>query len=74
MHKARLPHKAYLDEAVQKLASSPCGMSESDPAYFGYWSKEEVLNFLLPSGGRLTSVLQTWFLSLNLPRERFVFS
>ena len=21
-------------------------MSESDPAYFGYWSKEEVLNFL----------------------------
>ena len=46
MHKARLPQQADLDEAVQKLASSPCGMSESDPAYFGYWSKEEVLKFL----------------------------
>ena len=46
MHKARLPHQAFLDEEVQKLASSPCGMSESDPAYFGYWSKEEVLKFL----------------------------
>ena len=46
MHKARLPHQAFLDEEVQKLASSPCGMSESDPAYFGYWSKEDVLTFL----------------------------
>ena len=46
MHKARLPRQADLDDAVQKFASSPGGMSESDPAYFGYWSKEEVLNFL----------------------------
>ena len=46
MHKARLPHQACLDEGVQQLASSPCGMSESDPAYFGYWSNEEVLEFL----------------------------
>ena len=42
MHKARLPHQAFLDEEVQKLASSPCGMNESYPAYFGYWSKEDV--------------------------------
>jgi hypothetical protein len=46
MHKARLPRQADLDEAVQKLAPSSFGMSEKDPAYFGYWSKEEVSNFL----------------------------
>jgi hypothetical protein len=46
MHKARLPRQAGLDKAVQKFASSPCGLGESDPAYFGYWSKEEVLKFL----------------------------
>ena len=55
-------------------------MSESDPAYFGYWSKEEVLNFLKDllesermASGRLrqsdarpTFMLQTWSLSLEL--------
>jgi hypothetical protein len=46
MHKARLPRQVDLDDTVQKSASSPCGMSEADPAYFGYWSKEEVLHFL----------------------------
>ena len=46
MHKARLPRQVDLDDTVQKLASSPCGMSEADPAYFGYWSKEEMLHFL----------------------------
>ena len=46
MHKARLPRQADLDEAVQKLPTSSCGMNKSDPAYFGYWSKEEVSNFL----------------------------
>ena len=46
MHKARLPRQVNLDDTVQTLASSPRGMSEADPAYFGYWSKEEVLNFL----------------------------
>ena len=46
MHKARLPRQADLDDTVQTFASSPCGMSEGDPVYFGYWSKEEVLNFL----------------------------
>ena len=46
MHKARLPRQVDLDDTVQTLASSPRGMSEADPAYFGYWSKEEVLNFL----------------------------
>lgn len=46
MHKARLPRQDDLDDTVQKPASSPCGMSEADPAYFGYWSKEDVLHFL----------------------------
>jgi hypothetical protein len=32
MQKVRLPHQA--------------GINEGDPVYFGYWSKEEVLNFL----------------------------
>lgn len=46
MHKARLPRQADLDDTVQTFASSPCGMSDADPAYFGYWSKEEMLHFL----------------------------
>src|SRR6478672_7813719 len=46
MQKSRLPQQADLDEAIQKFASSPCGMNEGDPVYFGYWSKEELLNFL----------------------------
>ncbi|WGR97633.1 hypothetical protein MTX26_24990 [Bradyrhizobium sp. ISRA443] len=35
-----------VDDSGRKLASSPCGMSESDPAYIGYWSRGEVLIFL----------------------------
>jgi hypothetical protein len=50
MRKARLQRQTNLqtnlDEAVRKDASSPCAMSESDPLYFGYWSREEVLKFL----------------------------
>ena len=46
MHKAPLPRQFDLDDTVQTLASSPRGMSEADPAYFGYWPKEEVLKFL----------------------------
>jgi hypothetical protein len=46
MQKARLPQQTDLHETIQNFTSSPCGMSEGDPAYFGYWSKEEVLNFL----------------------------
>jgi hypothetical protein len=46
MQKARLSQQADLHETIEKFTSSPCGMSEGDPAYFGYWSKEEVLNFL----------------------------
>jgi hypothetical protein len=46
MHKPQLPRQVDLDDTVQKPASSPCGMSEADPAYFGYWSKEEMLHFL----------------------------
>ena len=46
MHKARLPRQSDLDDTVQTFASSPRGVSEADPAYFGYWSKEEVLRFL----------------------------
>ena len=46
MHKAPLPQQFDVDDTVQTLASSPRGMSEADPAYFGYWLKEEVLKFL----------------------------
>lgn len=46
MHKARLPRQIDSDDTVQTPASSPCGMGEADPAYFGYWSKEEMLHFL----------------------------
>jgi hypothetical protein len=50
MRKARLQRQTNLqtnlDEAVRKDGSSPCAMSESDPLYFGYWSREEVLKFL----------------------------
>ena len=44
MRKAWSPRQVDLDDTVQKF--TPCGMSERDPAYFGYWSKEEVLQFL----------------------------
>jgi hypothetical protein len=47
MRKARLPQQAYLDEdTIQTCASSPREINAGDPSYFGYWSKEEVLNFL----------------------------
>ena len=46
MHKPRLPQRVDLDDTVQTCASPPCGISEVDPAYFGYWSKQEVLRFL----------------------------
>lgn len=46
MNKARPQRQADLDDAVQKFASSPCGVSYGDPTYFGYWSGEEVLQFL----------------------------
>jgi len=46
MQKARSPQQADLDDAIQEFASSPCGMKKGDPVSFGYWSKEEVLNFL----------------------------
>jgi hypothetical protein len=46
MHKARVLRQVDLDGTVQESASSPRGMSEADPAYFGYWSKEEMLHFL----------------------------
>ena len=46
MHKARLPRQVDLDDTVQGFAFSPRGMSEADPADFGYWSEEEVLHFL----------------------------
>ena len=46
MHKARLPRQADIDDTAQKSASSPSGMSKTDPAYLGYWSEEEMLHFL----------------------------
>jgi hypothetical protein len=46
MHKARLPRQVDLDDTVQRSASSPSGISEADPAYFGDWSEEEMLHFL----------------------------
>jgi uncharacterized protein DUF6306 len=46
MHKARSSQQAGLDDTGRRFASSPYGMSDGDPAYFGYWSREEVLHFL----------------------------
>ncbi|MGY3104490.1 hypothetical protein ACVWW7_001117 [Bradyrhizobium sp. LM6.9] len=46
MHKLRLPHEIDLDGTIQTFASPPCGMRGSDPACFGYWSKEETVRFL----------------------------
>jgi hypothetical protein len=46
MHKARLARQVGSDDTMEKPATSPCGMNQADPAYFGYWSKEEVLRFL----------------------------
>ncbi|WP_212462658.1 DUF6306 domain-containing protein [Bradyrhizobium manausense] len=46
MQKARLPKQADLDDTINKLTFSPCGMNDSDPVYFCDWSKEEVLKFL----------------------------
>jgi len=47
MQKAPLPQQADLDDTIQKFASSsPCGMNEGAPVYFGCWSKEKVLDFL----------------------------
>jgi hypothetical protein len=46
MRKAHLPRQAFPDATVRKPTPAPCGMSEADPAYFGYWSEEEMLHFL----------------------------
>jgi hypothetical protein len=46
MHRARLSRQTELNDRVRKFASSLCGMSDRDPAYFGYWSREEMLHFL----------------------------
>ena len=47
MQKAPLPQQADLDDTIHKFASSsPCGMNEGAPVYFGCWSKEKVLDFL----------------------------
>jgi hypothetical protein len=46
MPKARLTQQADLDGTIQKHASFPSGINESDPVYLGYWSKEEILKFL----------------------------
>jgi hypothetical protein len=46
MRKARLPQQAYLDETIQKFPFPPRGTNARDARYFGYWSREEVLNFL----------------------------
>lgn len=46
MRKARLRQQADLDDTIHNYASSSRRMDASDPSYFGYWSKEEVLHFL----------------------------
>jgi hypothetical protein len=46
MWKARLPQQAYSDDTIQTSASSSRGSNAGEPSLFGYWSKEEVLNFL----------------------------
>lgn len=42
MQKARQPQQVDFEENCH----SPRGMNANDPSYFGYWSKEEVSNFL----------------------------
>ena len=44
MHKAQ-PLQQTLD-TVREYSSSPCWMHEVDPAYLGYWSREEIVAFL----------------------------
>ena len=34
------------DNAIQERSASPGAINAGDSGYFGYWSKEEVLNFL----------------------------
>jgi hypothetical protein len=46
MQKVRVPQQADLDGTVPKSASSPYDITQGDPVYFGYWSKEEVLKSL----------------------------
>jgi hypothetical protein len=46
MRKARPPQQASLEDSIQKFASTPRGTNAGDPGCFGYWSKEEILNFL----------------------------
>ena len=45
MRKARLRQQTDLDDTIH-YASSSRRRAASDPSYFGYWSKEEVLLFL----------------------------
>jgi hypothetical protein len=45
MQKARLPQQANLDD-TNRFASNSRGTNGRDAVYFGYWSKEEILNFL----------------------------
>ena len=35
-----------LDDAIREPTGSPSGINAGDAVYLGYWSKEEVLNFL----------------------------
>lgn len=46
MRKARLRQQADLDDTIHNYESSSRRMNASNPSYFGYWSKEEVLHFL----------------------------
>jgi hypothetical protein len=46
MRKARLRQQADLDDTIHNYASSSRRRAASDPGCFGYWSKEEVLQFL----------------------------
>jgi hypothetical protein len=46
MRKTRLPQQAYMEVTIDNFAPSPRGINVADPSYVGYWSKEEILNFL----------------------------
>jgi hypothetical protein len=46
MRKARLPQQANSDDTIHQFTSSPRKTNVGDSNNFGYWSKEEVLNFL----------------------------
>lgn len=42
----KAPLRQQTVDAIRECSSSPCWMHEVDPAYLGYWSREEMAAFL----------------------------